>query len=842
MRTIAVLFLVFVALGGATLVAHATTYEVPSPYSTISDAMLLASAGDVILVSYAKADTPSVAYSDAFTVKSGVRVMAASGQTPIIDAGTLRSSAVSFEPGASSSTILQGFTIRGGTDTVVVVRGSGTIRDCTIGDISPSGSPSSGSACIHAEGNGSVRHCTISTTEGVSAGIRAVDNVQVDSCTVETNSQGGPNTGFDLDGTGGYVALTHSTITGPGEGMTGGIATAGHVKVEDCSVLPTGSTSLAGISSNGGNLTLNRCLVSINNYIGVACGAPGDTVNMNYCNIYVDYGTGAIFSGGAVIGDHNVISLEETDCYSYGIYAGAADGSSSLVKGFLVKTAIDDCNGLGVYAAEDSVTVENVTVDGFADGIFCTSDENVARNCIVSNYVDGYFDVTAEYCIADGSGTNAYTNCTTDGTDVTEDPLYCDRTNEEYDLRVDSYGNPENNGSGEIIGAYGVGCMYGTLARTSSFTIDSGTATLRMTGAVTVPQGNTLTLGGHVDVPVSKVSPEAKLTVNGRLEATGASGAYGLMTFRSAETSPAAGDWYGLDVNSGADVHLDGVLIEHAIYGIDAVAPDSLEVVNSTLASNENIALSLSGIGSNSVGFFQHDSVEVPTDGIGVDLYGNMSGLTLDQNKFAGASSSVAGIQSTDPWTSGTPTITANTFSGFTNGSCIDIGAGTFTFTNNVLADSKYGFLVTGGTVAIGTTSSSSDNTITGMTQGIRCDGVGTTTVRNNQITGNSVGVYALNSGLPDLGNSNQDGKNSITATRTTASQPERCRPPRQRELVGKLPFPDVHIGECPDRRMAVQPASRDRGGDYATGGESERGTPLDCPAQSHPGDEYHLL
>ena len=209
-------------------------------------------------------------------------------------------------------------------------------------------------------------------------------------------------------------------------------------------------------------------------------------------------------------------------------------------------------------------------------------------------------------------------------------------------------------------------------------------------------------------------------------------------------------------------MHLDGVLIEHAIYGIDAVAPDSLEVVNSTLASNENVALSLSGIGSNSVGFFQHDSVEVPNGAVGVDLYGNMSGLTLDQNKFAGASSSVAGIQSTDPWTSGSPTITANTFSGFTNGSCIDIGAGTFTFTNNVLADSKYGFLVTGGTVAIGTTSSSSDNTITGMTQGIRCDGVGTTTVRNNQITGNSVGVYALNLGLPDLGNSGEDGKNSI--------------------------------------------------------------------------------
>ena len=87
-------------------------------------------------------------------MKSGVQVIAASGQSPIIDGASLGTSAVRFEPERPPATILQGFTIRGGTDTVVVVRGSGVIRDCTIGDVT-SVLPPYGSAGIHCEGDGS---------------------------------------------------------------------------------------------------------------------------------------------------------------------------------------------------------------------------------------------------------------------------------------------------------------------------------------------------------------------------------------------------------------------------------------------------------------------------------------------------------------------------------------------------------------------------------------------------------------------------------------------------------------------------------------------------------------
>ena len=168
-------------------------------FYTISTALDSASTGDLIIVSDAYGGDPDSAYFETFTVKSGVQVIAASGQSPIIDGASLGTSAVRFETGASSTTVLQGFTIRGGTDTVVVVRGSGTIRDCTIGDVT-SVLPPYGSAGIHCEGDGSVKHCTISMTKNVNAGIRAVGNVFVGSCTVETNSHNGPSFGVDMDG------------------------------------------------------------------------------------------------------------------------------------------------------------------------------------------------------------------------------------------------------------------------------------------------------------------------------------------------------------------------------------------------------------------------------------------------------------------------------------------------------------------------------------------------------------------------------------------------------------------------------------------------------------------
>ncbi len=102
MKAIVVLVLVLVALSGVTATRVQAqgpdTLQVPSYYLTIHSAMNSASTGDLILVSDADAFHPDSAYADTFTVKSGVRVVAKSGQTPIIDGGSLRGTAVDFAP------------------------------------------------------------------------------------------------------------------------------------------------------------------------------------------------------------------------------------------------------------------------------------------------------------------------------------------------------------------------------------------------------------------------------------------------------------------------------------------------------------------------------------------------------------------------------------------------------------------------------------------------------------------------------------------------------------------------------------------------------------------------
>ena len=231
-------------------------------------------------------------------------------------------------------------------------------------------------------------------------------------------------------------------------------------------------------------------------------------------------------------GSNNVVTLDGYDSNNVGISAGASDGEMFHIGGFLLKTPPYGYNGIGVVVYDDSVTLDNITADGFGTGFWDAdpTEMNTVQNCIASNYYySGFHRVDAGYCIADGSGPYDYLDGSTDATDLTEDPLYCDRASNEYDLRVDSYGNPENNGSGETIGAYGVGCMYGTLARDSDY---EGGGTLSFPADLTVPSGKSLTLGAGTTVEVSATdslsggnnTSKVELNVSGSLTLSGSSG------------------------------------------------------------------------------------------------------------------------------------------------------------------------------------------------------------------------------------------------------------------------------------------------------------------------------
>ncbi len=729
--------------------------------------MPLAASGDTILVSDADAFHPDSAYADAFTVKSGVRVVAKSGQTPIIDGGSLRATAVAFAPGASSGTILQGFTIRGGTDTVVVVRGSGTIRDCTIGDIS-STIPPYGSAGIHIEGDGSVKHCTISMTKHVNAGIRALGPILVDSCTVETNSTGGPAVAVALVESDGAPLLQASSVSGPGAGLREAVTGEGTVSLDNVNIGLTGGSGVTGIQHSDGGLTLSNCVIDLPDGTGILCGwqSVATTLAMFDCTIDVDYGTGIDCEAGSVAGFNTVVTIHEADTYNTGIQVATSSGPNvSTVKGVLVRGLTH--YGAGVDVFDDGAVIENVTVDGFELGFYDSnhgSVKNTVQNCIASNYGNVGFDyVTAAYCIADGSGSTAYGDCVTDATDKTEDPLYCDASGGAFTLRVDSYGNPHNNGSGEEIGAYPVACMYGTLVRDADY--EEG-GTLDFPGDLTVPSGKTLTLGAATTVKAGPGDSQdggadttlTELVVDGTLDVTGTS-ADGV-TFDSGASPRGEGDWYGLYAGDGSTMNLAYATVKYAETGAAYDDADGGIVRHCTFSNNENLDLV--------VGVYSSSSVEVDTctvdvgGGSGIQLTNDGSGVNLIGNSVYGGFSSVRGIYGL--LDSGTGTASGNSVSGFVFGSAIGIHSGGMTFVKNNVSGSKYGFEVTGGTAVLGdTTDSGSDNLAHGNTDGLYCTGAGVApTVRESQFYSNSVGVLARSSASPDLGNSAHHGYNSF--------------------------------------------------------------------------------
>ena len=676
-------FLLVIALPAMTNNSiEARTWEVPSYLQHVSTAMDSASAGDLVQVNWADWTDTTVAYSDTFTVKSGVQVKAKPGTRPIIDGGSLRSSTVDFESGASSSTLLEGFVIKGGTDEVVRVRGSGVVRNCTI--------------------------------ENTNAG---------------TNYNG--------------------------------IVSGGSTTIDSTTVTLSGDGGLTGIWHTGGPPNITHCTVHVTAQVsgtGIYVKAPSATTtgSISGTSVTVNKGDGLHLWDGSYTVSGVTVAVTDGDENSTGVSCGysSANNTRCTVTDCLIKAP----GAYGVAIYEDSVKVNHVTVDSVLTGIWAHSSLSAPEvdHCIVTNFYDGiggyaFYNVDAVYCIADGS--YPYGPGSQGTGSVNEDPLYCDAANGEYTLRVDSYGNPENNASGKRIGAFPVVCMYGTLARSAAF---AGNGTLDMTATTTIPSGDSLTLKAGTTLTVAKGST-TKLTVNGTLHVDGT--ASNRVVFRSAEATPLEGDWHSITVGSGARAVLEYADIEHSTYGVYLQGPDSAQVIHCNFSANSNHDIGVYNVNSSRYALVDQNSLTV-NGGNGIVLYGDCGGLTVSSNQITGNTATSNGIR-TDYGFTGSPAVTGNTISGLVNGSCVYVDAGSPTFTQNTFRDSKYGLLVKGGTVSIGTTNSSSDNFIHDNTNGIRCDG-GCPTVRNNRITANTNGIYAFNNGLPDVGNPNQNGNNSI--------------------------------------------------------------------------------
>jgi hypothetical protein len=449
--------------------------------------------------------------------------------------------------------------------------------------------------------------------------------------------------------------------------------------------------------------------------------------------------------------------------------------------------------GIAVYGGDITKVVQCI-IEGFATvfGFSCPTDS------VYYNVIHGYTTL----------------GCTLNGTNnlLATDPLFCESRESlvgEYSLRIDSPAIATNNAWGKPVGkTSGVECAWGTLARDA--TVASG-STITVLEDLIVPTGKVLTVNSGVtfkadddDNSSSGTSAaENEIRVSGKMIVAGTNGSKA--HFKSTAGSPAAGDWFGIDVLSGGDLRMEFGKVTHATYGVRASTSDTVTVEKCVFDDN----LSADIYTASSPALLTISRNVLTPDNIGIDLRNtDFSTTTVSHNKITGCSTAVAGIQVFGPGEpTGSASVTTDTVTAFSTGAAIWIKNSSSIFTNNRITDNKYGFHVQGGTAAIGTSSSSSDNVLIDNTRGVFCEGTGPSTcnttvapvIRNNLLQSNTYGVVTEKTASPDLGTGSGDkGLNSFISNDTY------CIWNRANSSCGSISAYGNYYGECEEGQPPI--------------------------------------
>lgn len=309
-------------------------------------------------------------------------------------------------------------------------------------------------------------------------------------------------------------------------------------------------------------------------------------------------------------------------------------------------------------------------------------------------------------------------------------------------------------------------------ARSGNLTTQTWTKTNgphAISGSLTIPSGVTLTIQDSTEIRFYGTDP--KIIVEGTLIVSGTSTKK--VSFTSGNCSPAEGDWWGIDVRSGATARVSFADLQWSEYGFFCESPDSARINNSTLSNNELYDIYAQGSatsGSNTLKFTaKYCTVNAGGSGSGIRVVkGAAAAGSLVSNTVSGLLTGT-GIRVGDATIgSAAPDITSNTVSGFTNGTGISLELGSPTLIKNTVKNCKYGIECGASSPSIGTGNSTSDNFIgqsgNANTEGIRTTGSATPVIRNNWITYNVRGVTATATSAPNLGTGTgaSSGRNSI--------------------------------------------------------------------------------
>jgi len=145
-----------------------------------------------------------------------------------------------------------------------------------------------------------------------------------------------------------------------------------------------------------------------------------------------------------------------------------------------------------------------------------------------------------------------------------------------------------------------------------------------VTGDLTVGQGKTLTIAPGNTFSFATTDDYGddglcELIVNGELTADG--NVTKKISFTSFASSPQAGDWYGVTLESGSTGNFDNCIIQYAYSGIDATEGSGLVVDSSTIEYNQVYGIKIGAA----------NSAEIRRSEINSSIYGIYSNQTNSQ-------------------------------------------------------------------------------------------------------------------------------------------------------------------------------------------------------------------
>jgi parallel beta-helix repeat protein len=570
-------------------------------------------------------------------------------------------------------------------------------------------------------------------------------------------------------GAGSNTILHGFTVRG---GSTAIIRLRGDGVVDSCLVQSESSDAPVGILFEGSGEVLD-CSVDMNSGggadIGIQASGTG-TATRNMITVY--QGRGFYASSGSPTLTESTIQVTGGQGTNYAVLFGVSSTAPS----------IDNClvlcpNGYGIDLEKG--TADQCTVDDTGTGVVfykTTAFEPPAvQNCIAVGDNYGFYALGlgaegAYNCIAPGA--NGFYGGAQGTGSVNEDPLFCDAGSGEYTLRIDSWGNPENNGSGQI-GAFPVACAYGELVR--STTVGEDTEVLVLSD-VLVPSSTSLTLEAGVvfsfddydEDNLGDHGTKVELFVDngGSLTVSGRSG--NPVQFVSGDET--AGDWYGITLENNVTAAIDTALVYYSSYGIVNKSGETTAIRGCTFENNEtyDIVIGYSGSPDNLNDATVSGNTLTVGTGAGIHLETSyISGTVIEDNAITGNSSSYDGIQFAQFTPGTTPTIEGNTITGFSAGAGIKVSADAVII-NNAISGCQKGINVIDGTPEIGQTSGGTNN-ILDNTNGIYVDGSSSSpSVRKNYFNSNTYGVQVKSGGAPDIGtDGSHKGNNSIANSDT---------------------------------------------------------------------------